>query len=55
MTPDPTDQCLLVFETEAFSAWVESLLKRRVAIARATEKMVAQRKVLNFAQTMRSG
>lgn len=47
VTPDPTDQCLLVFETEAFSAWVESLLKRRVAIAQATERWLAQRKVLN--------
>ena len=25
VTPDPTNQCLLVFETEAFSDWVDSL------------------------------
>ena len=47
VTPDPTDQCLLVFETEAFSAWVESLFEAQGGYSASNRKMVAQRKVLN--------
>jgi len=47
VTPDPTDQCLLVFETEAFSAWVESLFADQGGYSASNRKMVAQRKVLN--------
>lgn len=38
VTPDPTNQCLLVFETEAFSAWVDSLFASQGAIRRATAR-----------------
>ena len=47
VTPDPTDQCLLVFETEAFTAWVDSLFEAQGGYSASNRKMVAQRKVLN--------
>ncbi|MEF2560298.1 MAG: division/cell wall cluster transcriptional repressor MraZ [Eggerthellaceae bacterium] len=47
ITPDPLDQCLLVFETEAFSAWVDSLFEKNGGFNPGNRKMVAQRKVLN--------
>lgn len=47
VTPDPTNQCLLVFETEAFSAWVDSLFESQGGWSAGNQKMVAQRKVLN--------
>lgn len=47
VTPDPTNQCLLVFEVEAFSAWVDSLFAAKGGYSASNSKMVAQRKVLN--------
>ena len=47
VTPDPTNQCLLVFEVDAFSAWVESLFASQGGYSSSNRKMVAQRKVLN--------
>lgn len=47
VTPDPADQCLYVFETEAFSAWVDSLFVSQGGWSSGNRKMVAQRKVLN--------
>ena len=47
VTPDPTNQCLLVFETEAFSAWVDSLFASQGGYSTSNRTMVAQRKVLN--------
>ncbi len=47
VTADPADQCLYVFETEAFSAWVDSLFESQGGWSSGNRKMVAQRKVLN--------
>lgn len=47
VTPDPKNQCLYVFETEAFSAWVDSLFEQHGGYSTSNSKMVAQRKVLN--------
>lgn len=47
VTPNPTNECLLVFETEAFSAWVDSLFESQGGFSTSNRKMVAQRKVLN--------
>ena len=47
VTPDPKDQCLYVFETEAFTAWVDSLFESKGGWSPSNSVMVAQRKVLN--------
>ncbi len=47
VTPDPKNQCLYVFETEAFNAWVNSLFESDGGWSSSKSKMVAQRKVLN--------
>ena len=47
VTPDPTDKCLYVFESEAFSSWVDSLFESQGGWSPSNSKMVAQRKVLN--------
>ncbi len=47
VTLDPLDQCLLVFETEAFNTWVESLFESQGGYSASNRKMIAQRKVLN--------
>ncbi len=47
LTPDPTNQYLMVFETEAFNEWVESLFAAKGGYSAGNGKMVAQRKVLN--------
>lgn len=47
VSPDPKDQCLYVFETEAFTAWVDSLFESKGGWSPSNSVMVAQRKVLN--------
>ena len=47
VTPDPKDQCLYVFETEAFTSWVDSLFESKGGWSPSNSVMVAQRKVLN--------
>jgi MraZ protein len=47
LTPDPTNQYLMVFETEAFNKWVEGLFEAKGGFSVGNKQMVAQRKVLN--------
>ena len=47
VTPDPKNQCLYVFETEAFNTWVLSLFDSKGGYRTGDSTMVAQRKVLN--------
>lgn len=43
----PLDDCLLVFEPEAYSEWVENLFESKGGYSPSNRQMAAQRKILN--------
>ena len=45
--PNPDNTCLLVFETEALTAWVESLFASKGGYSASNREMIRQRKRLN--------
>lgn len=47
VTPSPTNECLYVFEADAFTQWVDSLFASQGGFDSSKTVMVAQRKVLN--------
>lgn len=51
LTLSPDNQCLCVYETTAFKAWVDSLFEAQGGFNPANRKMAAQRKILHSRAT----